>query len=105
MTDKVIYEWGLYDNVRDDHFEFSATPQQIAEALPSPDVSIRLLRYASESRPDGFLFTECYVTADGKFESEYLDGVHKVPMRYVKQLAQWVAKYGCKCDEKFETAR
>ena len=52
MTDKVIYEWGLYANKHDDHFEFQATPQRIAEALPNPDVSIRLIRYASESRPD-----------------------------------------------------
>ena len=101
MTDKVIYEWGLYDNKADDHFEFSATPQQISEALPDPNVSIRLLRYASESRPDGFLFTECYVTANGTFESEHLDGVHKVPKRHVGQLARWVAKYGCECNEQF----
>ena len=104
MTDKVIYEWGLYANKGDDHFEFQATPQQIAEALPNPDVSIRLIRYASESRPDGFLFTECYVDQDGTFESNgYFDGGHgtKVPKRYVEQLARWVAKHGCEDTAQF----
>lgn len=101
MTDKVIYEWGLYDNVADDHFNCNATPQEIAEALPDPNVSIRLLRYASESRPDGFNWTECYVTADGKFERQGLEGIHKVPKRYVEQLARWVDKYGCECNEQF----
>ena len=101
MTNKVIYEWGLYDNVEDDHFNCDANPEEIAAALPDPDVSIRLLRYASSLRPDGYLFTDCYVTGDGTFQSDCFDGGAKIPKRYVEQLARWVAKYGCECNEQF----
>jgi hypothetical protein len=90
--EKVIYEWGLYDVVADDHFEFSATPQQIAEAMPDPDISVRLIRY----QPDEG-WEDCHITADGTFE---FDGVfacgngRHVPKRFVEQVARWVKKYG-----------
>ncbi len=96
--DKIIYEWGLYHVVEDDHFEFQATPQQIAEAMPDPDVSVRLIRYDREGN-----WEDCHIGPDGTFEHGgfFLGGYSdkKVPKRYVEQAARWVKKYGYECHE------
>ena len=97
MTDKIIYDWGLYHVVDDDHFEVQATPQQIAKAMPDPDISVRLIRYDSEGWKD------CHIAPDGTFENDgfFIGGypAKKVPKRYVEQAARWVNKYGYACHE------
>jgi hypothetical protein len=96
--DKIIYDWGLYNVADDDHFEFEATPQQIAEAMPDPDISVRLIRYDRNGD-----WEDCYIGSDGTFEHDgfFLCGCsnRKVPKRYVEQAARWVSKYGYECRE------
>jgi hypothetical protein len=97
MTDKIIYEWGLYDNVADDHFNCNASPQEIAEAMPDPDITIRLIRYERNGEWD-----DCVVLPNGLLEYDAYFGVGygtKVPKRYIEQLARWVKKYGHECNE------
>ena len=97
--DKIIYEWGLYDNVEDDHFNCNATPQEIAEAMPDPDITVRLIRYDRNGESD-----ECVVLPNGLFEHSAIFGAGygtKVPKRYIEQLARWVEKYGYECREVF----
>ena len=92
---KVVYEWGLYDVVRDDHFNTDATPKEIAEAMSDPYVSLRLVRWSTDE--SGLADMEdCHVRSDGTFEGGgyFLQTGRKVPKRYSEQLARWVAKYG-----------
>ena len=95
QNDKVVYEWGLYDVVLDDHFNTEATPDEIAESMLDPEVSLRLTRWSPDD--SGLAEMEdCHVKADGTFENEghFLQTGRKVPKRYSQQLARWVAKYG-----------
>ena len=97
VEDKIIYEWGLYDNVADDHFNCNASTQEIAEAMPNPDITLRLIRYERNGEWD-----DCVVLPNGLFEHDAIFGVGygtKVPKRYIEQLARWVKKYGYECNE------
>ena len=100
MHEKIVYEWGLYDVINDDHFNTDATRQEIAEAMPEPEISLRLVRWHPDDGAE-----DCYVRADGTFEKGgYFPHTGlKVPKRYVEQLARWVAKYGYKIDDSFST--
>ena len=92
MNERITYEWGLYDVVRDDHFQDSATPKEIAEYMMDPDVSLRLVRWHPDDGMD-----DCHVEPDGTFEADgwfRLGDGPKVPKRYVEQLRRWVEKYG-----------
>jgi len=92
MKEKITYEWGLYDVVRDDHFQCSATPAEVAEYMMNPNVSLRLIRWHPDDGMD-----DCHVEPDGTFEAGgwfRLGQGTKVPKRYVEQLQRWVAAYG-----------
>lgn len=92
MNEKIQYEWGLYDVVRDDHFECSATADEIAEYMMDPDVSLRLIRWHPDDGMD-----DCHVKPDGTFEANgwfRMGQGTKVSKRYVEQLRRWVMKYG-----------
>ena len=90
LKETVEYEWGLYHVVKDNHFNTSATAQEVAEAMPDPNVIVRLIRYDPDEG-----YEDCHVTSDGTFEDGgyFLHGT-KVPKRFKDQLQRWVEKYG-----------
>ena len=90
LKETVKYEWGLYDVVEDNHFNTSATAKEVAEAMPDPNVIVRLIRYDPDEG-----YEDCHVVAGGTFEDDghFLLGT-KVPKRFLDQLERWVVKYG-----------
>ena len=97
VEDKIIYDWELYDVVGDDHFNCMATIQEVIEALPDPDRSVRLIRYDREGN-----WEDCHIAPDGTFENDavFFGGYgRKVPKRYIEQVARWVKRYGYECRE------